>query len=246
MLLVVLDLPVALAQTNLTTTSTLTPPGYITSPSGDFAFAFRALTLTPTSFFSQSGSTSMRPVLPSRRWCRTPRSPISARRCDRDEAVRPWPYGWQALPRRLQWQQHPVGELERQKQVQQPCRAPGHWQPAARCTWRQQHLVGELPATHRHPPPGPVQGLRDEPAVQALRHGLLRRPLRPVRASGPQRRLVLHGAPGQQTTWTRTMRTGRPTPTTRATPRTATPRSSSTPTCLGTSTTGSRTARCAT
>lgn len=50
MLLVLLDLPVALAQTNVTTTSTLTPPGHITSPSGDFAFGFRALVCDPNQF----------------------------------------------------------------------------------------------------------------------------------------------------------------------------------------------------
>ena len=38
------------ARTNLTAGAALTPPGYITSPSGDFAFGFRALDADPTKF----------------------------------------------------------------------------------------------------------------------------------------------------------------------------------------------------
>lgn len=43
-------LPAAEAQANLTAGATLTPPGYITSPSGDFRFGFRALDPDPTKF----------------------------------------------------------------------------------------------------------------------------------------------------------------------------------------------------
>ncbi|XP_062229276.1 G-type lectin S-receptor-like serine/threonine-protein kinase LECRK3 [Phragmites australis] len=43
-------LPVAVARTNLTAGISLTPPGYITSPSGGFAFGFRALDFDPTKF----------------------------------------------------------------------------------------------------------------------------------------------------------------------------------------------------
>jgi hypothetical protein len=43
-------LPSAEAQTNLTAGGTLTPPGYITSPSGSFAFGFRAHDSDPTKF----------------------------------------------------------------------------------------------------------------------------------------------------------------------------------------------------
>ncbi|OEL18124.1 hypothetical protein BAE44_0020857 [Dichanthelium oligosanthes] len=43
--------PVAVAQqTNLTAVAALLPPGYITSPSGVFAFGFRALNSDPTQF----------------------------------------------------------------------------------------------------------------------------------------------------------------------------------------------------
>jgi hypothetical protein len=40
----------AVARTNLTAGAALTPPGYITSPSGDFAFGFRALDADLTKF----------------------------------------------------------------------------------------------------------------------------------------------------------------------------------------------------
>ncbi|XP_066378550.1 G-type lectin S-receptor-like serine/threonine-protein kinase LECRK1 [Miscanthus floridulus] len=40
----------AVARTNLTAGAALTPPGYITCPSGDFAFGFRALDADPTKF----------------------------------------------------------------------------------------------------------------------------------------------------------------------------------------------------
>jgi hypothetical protein len=43
-------LPAAEAQANLTTGAALTPPEYITSPSGDFRFGFRALDSDPTKF----------------------------------------------------------------------------------------------------------------------------------------------------------------------------------------------------
>lgn len=44
------NLHVAVAQNNLTIGSTLTPPNYITSPSGDFAFGFRSHNSDPTQF----------------------------------------------------------------------------------------------------------------------------------------------------------------------------------------------------
>ena len=48
-LLVLLQLAVA-ARTNLTAGATMAPPDYITSPSGGFAFGFRAFTSDPTKF----------------------------------------------------------------------------------------------------------------------------------------------------------------------------------------------------
>ncbi|KAK3160716.1 hypothetical protein QOZ80_1BG0063460 [Eleusine coracana subsp. coracana] len=68
LLVVVARSQVAVATNNLTSGDTLTPPSYITSPSGVFAFGFRALDSDPTKFllatWFRSGSGNFSPAPP--------------------------------------------------------------------------------------------------------------------------------------------------------------------------------------